>query len=675
MVVSYKDVKRAIEQKQTECKVGEERVTIEKWIANQELGEDQSKWSFNDWAEICVRGAAYRRKYFEEMGFDVSDLETETKIFNLQPGLIRIESSVGTAKVMLRKVDGVPVNGIPAEWQKVKEEYKNEEHANGVYSPRIAIDEEAQRSINYGAWVLGNEKNSCKAMVTGSRVTRSILIKSKDLESASKFDYWFKKEGIEILKKIVPQKDPFCSLINYKIKTVGEFSYLRGEFFVGSAMGMNMATQQSDDYGKCLAGEAIEGMRMEDPEIRGYMSLIRALSENLGIKYLTVSSNWCCDKKQNIINIAEGRGETVDAVCELSEEFLNSIGTSSREVYNYFSNMVLRNPENPWYRYNVVGKIVAGFFVHGQDMAQTLESTMAVQNVYLTGDGVKYTLQLPSLMIATHGGGVSFNPSAGKFLHEIGCQEYVEGKGYRGFNKKFELGEIIATTAAAGEIGYVLRQLVKDDASMDEEIQYAEVPVGMLQNGSRLATTETLLVGGANAGMGLINENDGFNVKVDTIKEYEDGSAEMYAECSIKIPNSSFEANKRHYTNAREMANLIQAKCYTGTTIAGGGRGSENTNIANTVAAMQAAYEQPLYLIRQNSRGSIVPTLTPEGDINIRIVMYSLRLYPYKNYSPKELAEKIYLPTITSLETQTTRTQAAGTLAGDHTGHTKKQFK
>jgi hydroxymethylglutaryl-CoA reductase (NADPH) len=87
--------------------------------------------------------------------------------------------------------------------------------------------------------------------------------------------------------------------------------------------------------------------------------------------------------------------------------------------------------------------ITALFIATGQDVANVAESSAAILYAELTKNRDMYlSITIPSLIIATHGGGTSL-PTQGESLDILGC---------RGRNKVNKLAEIIAGVVLAGEI-------------------------------------------------------------------------------------------------------------------------------------------------------------------------------------------------------------------------------
>jgi hydroxymethylglutaryl-CoA reductase (NADPH) len=87
--------------------------------------------------------------------------------------------------------------------------------------------------------------------------------------------------------------------------------------------------------------------------------------------------------------------------------------------------------------------IAALFVATGQDIANVAESSVGILLTEVTPEGDLYgSLTLPSLIVATHGGGTGL-PTQRECLEIMGCY---------GRNKVLKFTEIVAAVAAAGEI-------------------------------------------------------------------------------------------------------------------------------------------------------------------------------------------------------------------------------
>ena len=635
MLADFEEIKRKVDSGEVKF------YGIEKYLMEQSesRGVTHEELSQN-WEKACNKAAEYRRKV---VGAG-EEFSTEGSFFNLAPPNVRIENSIGTKKIKVYKIPEVPVVGTPTIFQ------GEQEHVNGSYQPLLAVSENPLKALVYGSKVLRESNKKIESIVTKDGIARSILIKTNGLTEAYSLNGWIHLHSKEI-EKIVYNSDKWhnCTLSDINIWQSGSRLYIRLVANTGDAMGMNMLTQASDDVGCWIQEKAPERFRAH---------------------FETVSANMCTDKKPAAIDHILGRGKTVSSRAILTDEDLKPYGASSRQLFNHIQWEDWANKDKPASKRNVHAlDIISGFFVHGQDLAQTVESSNCQKYVNLVDEHIiEYTIELPSLEIATFGGG-STTPSAQKFLDVIGC---------RGGGKAIKLAEIIAATVLQAELGrdiYEIRGYDKLELAAEFSSDISEIPVGVAGpiNGRYilLGTTETALIGAVNAGIKAIEKNkENFKIEINLVGENEDDSKVFDVYTEIRIPSSYFEKDPRHRASSLAMVNLLREKCWDGSGKAGGYFGSENTNIANSVAALNVAYNQPLSLIRQNSQGSIMGELAYNGDLVFSLNLPVLELRNCGELKAEELAE-IYAAAVTGLELRTTWTQAAGTLARAHTGMTK----
>jgi hydroxymethylglutaryl-CoA reductase (NADPH) len=164
------------------------------------------------------------------------------------------------------------------------------------------------------------------------------------------------------------------------------------------------------------------------------------------IDHFFLESNFATDKKASQVNVMRTRGKRVTAEATLEREALAQVMRVEPEVLDYhlgvattgafFSGANNNGAHSP-------NAITAMFIATGQDVANVAESSAAILYSELTSDGDIYiSLTIPSLIVATHGGGTGL-PTQRECLKLLGC---------RGEGQVRKLAEIIAAVALAGEI-------------------------------------------------------------------------------------------------------------------------------------------------------------------------------------------------------------------------------
>ena len=151
------------------------------------------------------------------------------------------------------------------------------------------------------------------------------------------------------------------------------------------------------------------------------------------------------DKKHSQINTLKTRGKRVVAEITLPGELLEKhMRVTAAQVYRarqiatqgaILSGSAANTP-------HPANGIAAVFIATGQDEANVAESQAALGYAELRGDAYYSSITLPSLIVATYGGGTAL-PTQSECLDVLGC---------RGSGKVNKLAEIIAATVLCGDL-------------------------------------------------------------------------------------------------------------------------------------------------------------------------------------------------------------------------------
>ena len=279
-------------------------------------------------------------------------------------------------------------------------------------------------SVNRGCKVI-RESGGCEVKVKEVGATRGPVFKVQGVKQGQELIDWLEK-NLKRIKLVAKADDKHLKLLRVKTQMVGRYVWLRLEFDTAEAMGMNMVT---------IATKRV----------------VRLIRKELKIKCVSLSGNYCVDKKPSWLNMIEGRGKQVWAEVMVPEEVVKSVlKTNSRKIMEvvkakqWLGSMVSGSMGFNAHYANVVAGV---FLATGQDAAQVVEGSMGITTAEVSDkDGpcqLYFSVYLPSLMVGTVGGGT-------------GLVTQKEALGIMGLGSKkgdaVKLAEIIGGAVLAGEL-------------------------------------------------------------------------------------------------------------------------------------------------------------------------------------------------------------------------------
>lgn len=281
-------------------------------------------------------------------------------------------------------------------------------------------------------------------VVTADGMTRAPLVRLPSMMEAARLKAWVEDPvNFQTLAAAFASTSRFGRVKSIQVALAGRNAYLRFKCFTGDAMGMNMITKG--------VNEALQLLAKQFPEMH----------------VLSLSGNFCTDKKPSAVNWIEGRGKTVAAEVRLSGHVLKTVLKTTADA------MVELNTAK-----NLVGSALAGsiggfnahasniltavYLATGQDPAQNVESstclTLMEKDVTLVdpvhdpeglaGPGLIMTVNMPSVEVGTVGGGTSL-PAQAAALELMGLRGSSSER--PGANAE-QLARVVAGAVLAGEL-------------------------------------------------------------------------------------------------------------------------------------------------------------------------------------------------------------------------------
>ncbi|KAI9744569.1 MAG: 3-hydroxy-3-methylglutaryl-coenzyme A (HMG-CoA) reductase isozyme [Claussenomyces sp. TS43310] len=288
----------------------------------------------------------------------------------------------------------------------------------------VASTSRGAKAINAGGGAV--------TVLTGDGMTRGPCVGFETLDRAGAAKIWLDSEaGQKTMKKAFDSTSRFARLQSMKTALAGTYLYIRFKTTTGDAMGMNMISKGVEHALHVMAQES------------GF--------DDMAI--ISVSGNYCTDKKAAAINWIDGRGKSVVAEAIIPGDVVRKVLKSDVDA------LVELNTSK-----NLIGSAMAGsiggfnahaanivtaiFLATGQDPAQNVESSNCITIMKNLRGSLQISVSMPSIEVGTLGGGTILEPQAAMLdlLGVKGSHPTNPGDNAR------KLARIVAAGVLAGEL-------------------------------------------------------------------------------------------------------------------------------------------------------------------------------------------------------------------------------
>lgn len=229
------------------------------------------------------------------------------------------------------------------------------------YLPMATTEGVLVASTNRGCKAI-NAAGGATTVLTGDGMTRGPCVGFNTLARAGAAKVWLdSEEGQKVMRSKFNSTSRFARLSSMKAALAGTYLYIRFKTTTGDAMGMNMIS-------------------------KGVECALQYMSEHAGfddMSIISLSGNYCTDKKPAAINWVDGRGKSVVAEAIIPGDVVRSVLKSDVNA------LVELNTSK-----NLIGSAMAGsiggfnahaanivtalFLATGQDPAQNVESSNCI---------------------------------------------------------------------------------------------------------------------------------------------------------------------------------------------------------------------------------------------------------------------------------------------------------
>ena len=297
------------------------------------------------------------------------------------------------------------------------------------YVPMATTEGCLVASVNRGCNALS--KCGVVSVVTRDGMSRAPIVRFQTISQMAQAKEWMEEpENFKEIKKHFDSTSRFARLQRLDYQIAGHDLYIRFVAKTGDAMGMNMISKATEHSLKWLQDEIFPEMEI-----------------------ISLSGNFCTDKKPASVNWLNGRGKSV--ICEATVP-----GDVVQKVLKTTPEALVKLNESK----NLVGSALAGsiggfnaqaanvvtaiYIATGQDAAQNVASSNCLTQMQQKGDDLYVTVTMPSIEVGTVGGGTILT-AQGTCLSMLGVKgSHPTTPG----ENATQLARIVCATVLAGEL-------------------------------------------------------------------------------------------------------------------------------------------------------------------------------------------------------------------------------
>ncbi|GLH03243.1 3-hydroxy-3-methylglutaryl coenzyme A reductase [Gryllus bimaculatus] len=276
-------------------------------------------------------------------------------------------------------------------------------------------------------------RGGVRSSVVADGMTRGPVVRFESITRASEARLWMlSTENFQAMKKSFDSTSRFARLNKLHICIAGRHLFIRFVATTGDAMGMNMLSKGTE--------VALKYVQKHFPDM----------------EILSLSGNFCTDKKPAAVNWIEGRGKSVVCEAVVPADVVETVlktSTAALVDVNISKNMIGSAVAGSIGGFNAhaANLVTAIFIATGQDPAQVVGSSNCMTLMEPWGkDGrdLYISCTMPSIEIGTVGGGTVLAPQGAclDLLGVRGANEDCPGE------NAVQLARIVCATVLAGEL-------------------------------------------------------------------------------------------------------------------------------------------------------------------------------------------------------------------------------
>jgi len=318
-----------------------------------------------------------------------------------------IEQYIGMAQVPIGIAGPLQVNG---------------EHAQGEFMIPMATTEGTLVASYNRGMKLTRMAGGVNVHIIEDKMNRAPVFVFEDAGQARDFGKWI-TANFSKLKELAESTTSVGKLVNIEQYSASKMRWLRFNYTCGDAAGQNMVTKATQAACQWILA-----------------------NQQFTLEYYSLAGNLDTDKKHSYINYIHTRGKRVVAEITIPDQFIRDVMRTDAKTLHAqrkISNVGAIMGGSVNNGAHAANGITAVMIATGQDVANVAESSAAIVHADVMDNGDYYfSVTIPSLIVATHGGGVGL-PTQQECLSILGCK----GKG-----KVMKLAEIIGAVVLSGDL-------------------------------------------------------------------------------------------------------------------------------------------------------------------------------------------------------------------------------
>jgi hydroxymethylglutaryl-CoA reductase (NADPH) len=317
-----------------------------------------------------------------------------------------------------------------------------------VMVPLATLETPLWPSVTRGAHATA-KAGGISTVIIRDAMARSIVFDAGNARRASEISLYLEQEKSAVFA-VADATSRFLHCTDLSLRIIGGCIYLRLSGTTGDAAGHNMITKGAD--------AVLQWICKKFPDV----------------KHISVSGNYCTDKKVSSVNAILGRGKSVLADVTVPRKVCQTILKTTPEAIAELNT-----------KKNLLGSIINGgvqsanahfanmllgiYLATGQDVANIVEGSQGITVAEVRDEDLYFSVSLPNIIVGTVGTGKELS-----FAHEallrLGCLE----ERALGLNSR-RLAEIVAATVLCGELNLLAVQtnpqkLVKSHMTLERGV-------------------------------------------------------------------------------------------------------------------------------------------------------------------------------------------------------------